>query len=88
MFLTSAKAPMENLGVEGLAWFGVFFCPFGGTTGFLFPARRRSQISLEFGSLFGFLLKQNKTKNQGDSCFAFWGQEKGILVFCEGGMDF
>lgn len=25
MFLTSAKAPMENLGVEGLAWFGVFF---------------------------------------------------------------
>lgn len=25
MFLTSAKAPMENLGVEGLAWFGDFF---------------------------------------------------------------
>lgn len=88
MFLTSAKAPMENLGVEGLAWFGVFFALLVAQQDFCFQPEGGARSVWNFGSLFGFLLKQNKTKNQGDSCFAFWGQEKGVLVFCEGGMDF
>lgn len=61
MFLTSAKAPMENLGVEGLAWFGDFFALWWHNRIFVSSQKEEpDQSGIWFSVWFSAKTKQNK----------------------------